>query len=239
MANTFMRTAKVTDYHGKCKDCGTSLKKTETIISYWNYTSCQDGRTRISEKGIDAIDVNAGICEACQAKRIRKMLEAKEKKAKNLDTTAPGGTTVIWLGIGIFVFTLLLLGRLTRTDEFGNALPVITTWFYIWAGLDLGCVIGLPITIIRKKRLCGKEAASIGSELQLSDSELLEKYKVMNGVPFLKTAWNEYMMTHTGGGLLYASELMNMGSCEKVSKALKVPTDLAADLLAAASQYHL
>ena len=241
MAATSIKTAEVQDYHGKCRDCGAPLANPETIITYWDSVS-SDGMNgiRTSEKGISEIAVNAGLCESCLSKQLRKRLEQKSFEAKKQDTNAPGTGAVALCAIGIFVFSLALLLKLTRVDEFGNPMPFITTWFYIWASLDILCIIGLPIAVARRKKLCKNEVSSIGEDLSLSDKELLSKYSLMNGVPFMKIAWNDYVMKQFlrgHGGLAYASELKRCGSVEAVSKAFHVGKDVAANLLSAASQY--
>lgn len=240
MAVTQTKRAKLTDHHGRCRDCGAALHRTETIITYWDYSESVEGRT-VSEKGISEIDVHAGICENCQVRKMRKRLENRQRNAQGDVSNAPGGSAVIGLGIGIFVFTLFLLLKLTRVDEFGNAMPYFTTWFYIWAAADLACVIALPIARRRSRKLCRKELSAVGEELKLSDGELFSRYAAADGKPFMKLAWSEYMIEGSGrgkGGLAYASELLQMGTAEKIAKTLRVDKDLAAQLLSAAYTYR-
>ena len=241
MANTTVRAAKVVDHHGKCRDCGAQLARPETIITYWNYVSA-DGMSgkRISEKGISKIDVNAGICEACQKKRLRAELEKKRTAIQKNDDFGPGCAPVALFAVGVFAFTLALILKATRTDGYGNPMPILTTWFYIWAGLDAACILGLIVAIPRMNRLAKAKEATLGDDLKLSDEALFAKYGVKDGVPYMKWAWSDFMVNQSKqrkGGLVYASELLEMGSAEEVARQLSQPEDLALDLYHAAKEY--
>lgn len=241
MASTTVRAAKVVDHHGKCRDCGAALAKPETIITYWNSASA-DGMsgTRISEKGISKIDVNAGICEACQVKRLRAELEKKRAAIQKNDSFGPGCAPVALFAAGVFAFTLALILKVTRTDGYGNPIPILTTWFYIWAALDAVCILGLIVAIPRMNRLARAEESTLGDDLKRSDGELFAKYGVRDGVPYMKWAWSDYVVRQSlqrKGGLVYASELLEMGSAEEVARQLKQPEDLALNLYLAAREY--
>lgn len=241
MARTTVQAAKVTDHHGQCRDCGAPLARPETIITYWNYVDA-DGMsgTRTSEKGISEVDVNAGICEACQKKRLRTELEKKQTALQKNDSYGPGCAPVALFATGVFMFTIALIMKVTQTDGYGNSMPIFTTWFYIWAALDAVCVLGLIIAVPRMNRLAKAEVARLGNDLKLSDDELLSKYGVKDGIPYMKWAWSDYMVQQSKqrkGGLIYASELLEMGSAEEVAKQLKEPNDLALNLYLAALQY--
>lgn len=237
MASTTTKVAKVTDYHGKCKECGASLVWPETIITWWDHVS-SDGSSgkRINEKGISRIDLNAGVCDACQVKMLRRELN---KIASNTDNPSGLGAVLACV-IGLSVSALALLLKATRVDQFGQQLPFIKPWFYIWAALGVICLVGLPVAIARRKRLCGNDAATASEDLKLDDKALLAKYSVKDGVPYMKWAWSDYMVkqSKTGsGGLVYASEMLRMGSPEVVSRELGIRSETAAYLLDAARQY--
>ena len=198
------------------------------------------GGTSISEKGISKIDVNAGICEACQVKKLRSELERKQTAIQKNDSISPGCGTMAFFAVGIIVFTLALIMKVTRTDGYGNQMPIFTTWFYIWATLDAICILGLPIAIARMNKLAKAEKATVENDLKLSDGELFAKYSIKDGIPYMKWAWNDYVVQQSKlrkGGLVYASELLEMGSAEAVARQMRQPEDLAFNLYLAASRY--
>ena len=240
MASTSVKQTKITDHQGKCRDCGALLSRSETIVEYWNYSEYNGstGRT-ISEKGISSIDVNAGICMECQAKKLRKKLGNELKEAKENGNGAPGTVDVYLCGLGIFVSLLALLLKATRVDEYGLPVPFINVWFFIWLALGLISIIGLPFAIARKKRLCSEAISRIEEELNLDDSDLLSKYAVVDGVPYMKIVWDDYIVKNARGqgGLVYVSELMKMGSPEEIAKKLHLPQDLSSVLYMTALQY--
>ena len=162
MSNVVPRVAKVTDHQARCRDCGARLSQPETIITYWDYVT-QDGMsgTKITEKGISSIDINAGLCDDCLAKKLRKELDTRSFAAKTQDTGAPGTGAVALCWIGIFVFALLLLLKVTKLDEYGRPAPIFTVWFFIFAAGLLASIIGLPIAISRRKKLCSQAVSTI------------------------------------------------------------------------------
>jgi hypothetical protein len=241
MSNVVPRVAKVTDHQARCRDCGVRLSQPETIITYWDYVT-QDGMsgTKITEKGISSIDINAGLCDDCLAKKLRKELDTRSFAAKTQDTGAPGTGAVALCWIGIFVFTLLLLLKVTKLDEYGRPAPIFTVWFFIFAAGLLASIIGLPIAISRRKKLCSQAVSTIEEDLKLSDGQLLTKYAIMDGYPFAKKAWSDYMviqMMRGQGGIVYASEILKMGPVEEIMKKLHVQKDVALQLLSAAQSY--
>lgn len=241
MKKSWTESAKITDHHGKCRDCGAGLARPETLIHYWNSAS-YDGMsaTRTGVRGIEAVDINAGLCEACQAKDLRARLKQQHARAEKGEDAASGAYAPIGFGMGIFVFTLILLLKALRVDEFGNSLPLITPWFFVWLALDLICIIGLPISIARRNRLSGATISKIDRDLTLSDRELLAKYRDSFDVPYMKIAWGYAAVngvSNAGDGIAYVSELLALGSPEAISQKLRLSRDLSAYLYQAALQF--
>lgn len=242
MGKTITRSAKVIDHLGICRDCDTSLTQPETIITYWDSVSGDgmNGR-RISERGISKIDMNAGICQKCQVKHLRKELEQAQFKATSKDNGAPGTEGIVFCWIGLFVSLLALGLKATRVDEYGLPMPFITPMFFIWAGLGLISLICLPIMYARRNRLCKGAVSTIDEDLKLNDEALFSKYGIKNGTPYMKWVWNNYVMQQSiqhKGGLVYVSELLHMGSPDEISKQLHVSREVAEQLFNAARQYR-
>ncbi|MBQ4192834.1 MAG: hypothetical protein II650_01135 [Clostridia bacterium] len=215
----------VEDWKGKCAICGDALEHTETFLNYVEGGNT-DGRTSTFSRGIWSIDDNAGVCDTCLKKHLRKSVEEAFKR----DETGFSG--VFLCGVGIFLSVLAFLIVLVNHDGKLNILS------YVLIAATIAFIIGCIICNKHYDKLQNSKEDRMKAELSLSDEELLEKYNKDNA--YLKIAFhyphgfypqgvNQIICKRTDSPTV--SEILKLGSVEEIAKKIGVSTTLAEQLL--------
>ena len=215
--------ARVTDWNGKCKICGSNLQRTETVIHFIEGFNT-DGKTTQTSRGIRAVDLHAGICDDC----LKKHLKATVKNAMDRDETGQAGAQFGILGIILSVILFLVW---LVSDE-----RKIGVLFFVAIAILAGSIVGYIKGSKKHGELQGTKEDRIQAELKLSDEELLKKYN--SDGSYLKLAWEYPVQCLTPAGVALASEVLKLGTVDKVKEKFHVSGALAEQLLAAARYYR-
>ena len=217
--------ARITDWNCKCKICGSQLQRPETLIHIARGFNT-DGRTTQTSTGIRAVDVHAGICDAC----LKKHLRATVKSAIETDESGQGGAQFGILGI---IFSVILFLYWLVSDE-----RKIGVLFFVAIVILVGSII---LHIKGNKKISNVQNTKddrLQAELKLSDEKLLKKYN--SDGSYLKLAWKYPVQCSTlvtPTDITLGSEVLKLGTVDKIREGCHVSGAVAEQLLAAARYY--